>query len=104
MPSSVFQGAHHANLSRQRTGSYAKVIADSRRVRWDIEDDVLRGRRFDLSKPCLSGLSLAGGLPFLQRGDRRYASPSGLKDRTRLASLLASISFLLSLLLTGLRQ
>jgi hypothetical protein len=54
------------------TDSYAKVIADSKRVRWDIEDDVLRGRRLDLSKPVqASGLSLADDLPFLQRGDRR---------------------------------
>lgn len=57
------------------TDSYAKVIANSKRVRWDIEDDVLRGRRFDLSKPFLpSGLSLAGDLPFLQIGDRRLFS------------------------------
>jgi hypothetical protein len=33
------------------TDLYAKVIANSKRVRWDIEDDVLRARRFDLSKP-----------------------------------------------------
>ena len=35
--------------------AYAKVIANSKRVRWDIEDDVVRGRRFDLSKPFLPG-------------------------------------------------
>ena len=57
------------------TDSYAKVIANSRRVRWSIEDDVVRGRRFDLSKPFLpSGLSLAGELPFLRDGDRRLFS------------------------------
>lgn len=56
------------------TDSYAKVIANSKRVRWDIED-VLRGRRFDLGKPFLpSGLSLAGELPFLRDGDRRLFS------------------------------
>ena len=45
------------------TDSYAKVIANSKRVRWGIEADVVRGRRFDLSKPFLpSGLSLAGEL------------------------------------------
>jgi hypothetical protein len=55
--------------------SYAKVIANSKRVRWDIEDDVLRGRRFDFSKSFLpSGLSLAGELPFLGDGDRRLFS------------------------------
>jgi hypothetical protein len=57
------------------TDSYAKVIANSKRVRWDIEDDVLRGRRFDLSKPFLpSGLSLVSELPFLSDGDRRLFS------------------------------
>lgn len=55
--------------------SYAKVIANSKRVRWDIESDVLRGRRFDLSKPFLpGGLSLAGELPFLREEDRRLFS------------------------------
>jgi len=55
--------------------SYAKVLANSKRVRWDIEDDVLRGRRFDLSKPFLpSGLSLVGELAFLHVDDRRLFS------------------------------
>ena len=55
--------------------AYAKVIANSKRVRWDIEDDVVRGRRFDLSKPFLpGGLSLAGELPFLQGADSRVFS------------------------------
>jgi hypothetical protein len=57
------------------TDSYAKVVANSKRVRWDIEHDVLRGRRFDLSKPFLpGGLSLVGELSFLQDGDRRLVS------------------------------
>jgi len=57
------------------TRSYAKVIANSKRVRWDIEDDVLRARRLDLSKPFLpSGLSLADDLPHLERDDRRLFS------------------------------
>jgi hypothetical protein len=61
--------------SSVNTDSYAKVIANSKRVRWDIEDDVLRGRCFDLSKPFLpSGLSLANELPFLRGGDRRLFS------------------------------
>ena len=57
------------------TAAYAKVIANSKRVRWDIDTDVLRGRRFDLSKPFLpSGLSLADELPFLGVADRRLFS------------------------------
>ncbi len=57
------------------TDSYAKVIANSKRVRWDIEDDVLRGRRFDLSKPFLpAGLSLVDELPVVRGDDRRLFS------------------------------
>jgi hypothetical protein len=80
------------------TDSYAKVIANSKRVRWDIEDDVLRGRRFDLSKPFLpGGLSLAGDLPFLRGEDRRlfsqiqgrsYAYIFGLVERFISAKML----------------
>ena len=80
------------------TDSYAKVIANSKRVRWDIEGDVLRGRRFDLSKPFLpSGLSLAGELPFLNADGRRlfsqvqgrsYAYIFGLVERFISAKML----------------
>jgi hypothetical protein len=57
------------------TDSYAKVIHNSKRVRWDIEGDVLRGRRFDLSKPFLpAGLSLVDELGYMQLGDRRLFS------------------------------
>jgi hypothetical protein len=81
-----------------RTDSYSQVIANSKRVRWDIEHDVLRGRRFDLSKPFLpSGLSLAGELPFLDREDRRlfsqvqgrsYATIFGMVERFISAKML----------------
>jgi hypothetical protein len=80
------------------TDSYAKVIANSKRVRWDIEADVVRGRRFDLSKPFLpSGLSLADEVPFLAEGDRRlfsqiqgrsYAYIFGLVERFISAKML----------------
>ena len=57
------------------TALYAKAIENSKRVRWDIEQDVLRGRRFDLGKPFLpGGLSLVGELSFLQEEDRRFFS------------------------------
>jgi hypothetical protein len=54
---------------------YAKVIANSKRVRWDIDDDVIRGRRFDLDKPFLpASLSLVDELRFLTPDDRRLLS------------------------------
>ena len=54
---------------------YAKVIANSKRVRWDIDRDVIRGRRFDLDKPFLpAGLSLVTELDFLTPDDQRLLS------------------------------
>jgi hypothetical protein len=57
------------------TDRYARVIEVSKRVRWEIERDVIRGRRFDYSKTFLpSGLSLANELPFLTPADKRLFS------------------------------
>jgi hypothetical protein len=54
---------------------YAKVIEVSRRVRWEIERDVIRGRRLDYTKPFLpAGLSLVDELDFLNAADRRLLS------------------------------
>ena len=54
---------------------YARVIEISKRVRWDIENDVLRGRRFDLSRSFLpASLSLVQELPFLREEERRLFS------------------------------
>jgi hypothetical protein len=59
----------------QTTARYAKVIDVSKRVRWDIERDVIRGRRFDLNKTFLpSGLSLVNELPFLDTAQKRLLS------------------------------
>ena len=42
---------------------YAKVIEVSKRVRWEIERDLIRGRGFDYTKSFLpSGLSLVDEL------------------------------------------
>ena len=62
---------------------YAKIIANSKRVRWDIDRDVIRGRRFDLDKPFLpAGLSLVNELDFLTPDDQRAAEPgAGAKLR-----------------------
>jgi hypothetical protein len=57
------------------TNRYARVIEVSKRVRWEIDRDVLRGRRFDYAKTFLpDGLSLAGELDFLSPDDRRLFS------------------------------
>jgi len=54
---------------------YAKCIEVSKRIRWDIDRDVIRGRKFDVSKKFLpDGLSMAGTLEFLGAGERRLVS------------------------------
>jgi hypothetical protein len=57
------------------TARYAKTIEVSRRIRWDIDRDVIRGREFDLAQTFLpDGLSLASELPFLSPEQRRFFS------------------------------
>ena len=57
------------------TERYARVIEVSKRVRWEIERDVIRGRRFDYTKTFMpSGLSLVNELAFLSPADKRLFS------------------------------
>ena len=57
------------------TERYARVIEVSKRVRWEMERDVIRGRRFDYGKTFMpDGLSLANELPFLSTADHRLMS------------------------------
>ena len=70
---------------------YATCIEASKRIRWDIDRDVLRGRHFDTSKKFLpDGLSKLKGLTFLgademrllsQIQGRSYANIFGLVER-----------------------
>lgn len=54
---------------------YARTIEASKRIRWDIDRDVIRGRTFDLSHTFLpDGLSLADELPFLTPAEHRFLS------------------------------
>jgi hypothetical protein len=54
---------------------YAKVIEVSKRVRWEIDRDLIRGRGFDYTKTFLpSGLSLVDELAFLDAADKRLLS------------------------------
>ncbi len=57
------------------TEQYAKTIAGSKKIRWDIEKDVLRGRNFDFSKKFLpDGISKVDRLDFLADGEKRFLS------------------------------
>ena len=54
---------------------YARCIEISKRVRWEIERDVIRDRRFDPRDSFLPvGLSLVDRLDFLGPADRRFVS------------------------------
>jgi hypothetical protein len=54
---------------------YARSIKASKRVRWDLEADVIRGRQFDLSQRFLpNGLSKVDELTFLSEAERRLLS------------------------------
>jgi hypothetical protein len=57
------------------TGRYAKCIEVSKRIRWDIDRDVIRGRSFDFGKKFLpDGLSKVAQLPFLSAEEKRLYS------------------------------
>jgi DNA-binding Lrp family transcriptional regulator len=54
---------------------YARSIAASKRVRWEIDRDVIRGRKLDFNKRFLpDGLSKVDRLPFLTATERRMLS------------------------------
>ena len=70
---------------------YARCIDMSKRVRWDIDKDVIRGRRFDTAHKFLpDGLSLADQFTTLSADEKRlmsqiqgrtYANVFGLAER-----------------------
>ncbi len=61
--------------SAVNTQRYAKCIEVSKRIRWDIDRDLIRGREFDFSKKFLpDGLSKVDQLPFLSADQKRFYS------------------------------
>jgi hypothetical protein len=82
-------------LSSER---YARCVAASKRVRWDIEQDVIRGRRFDAAHKFLpDGLSLSNVFTTLSVDEKRivsqiqgrtYANIFGLVERFINAKML----------------
>ncbi len=77
---------------------YAKAVATSKRIRWDIDRDVIRGRAFDFAKKFLpDGLSRVDRMPFLTADEQRllsqiqgrtYANIFGLVERFIAAKVL----------------
>jgi hypothetical protein len=80
------------------SGPYAKCIEASKRVRWDIDRDVLRGRTLDFAKRFLpEGLARISGLEFLSPAERllldhvqgrTYSNMFGLVERFIAAKIL----------------
>lgn len=57
------------------TDRYARCIAASKRIRWDIDEDVIRGRHFNFNQKFLpDGLSKVNSLPFLSNDEKRFFS------------------------------
>ena len=57
------------------TDRYARCIQTSKRVRWDIDKDVIRGRRFDVTHKFLpDGLSLTDVFTTLSADEKRLVS------------------------------
>ena len=64
-----------SQAARQTTSRYAKCIEASKRIRWDIDRDVIRGRQFDFDKKFLpDGLSKVTELTFLRPAEMRFLS------------------------------
>jgi hypothetical protein len=60
---------------RNEIVSYAKCIDISKKVRWDIDKDVIRGREFDFAKKFLpDGISKIDRLDFLTKAEQRFLS------------------------------
>jgi hypothetical protein len=54
---------------------YQRCVESSKRVRWDIEKDIIRGRRFDTAQKFLpDGLSLVREFTSLSPVERRFVS------------------------------
>ena len=76
---------------RADSARYAKAVEVSKRIRWEIDRDVIRQREFDFTKKFLpDGLSFVDRVPFLGADERRllsqiqgrsYANIFGLVER-----------------------
>src|SRR5229473_8293071 len=54
---------------------YARCVESSKRVRWDIDKDVIRGRRFDVAHKFLpDALAMADAFTTLSADEKRFLS------------------------------
>src|SRR5712672_2773251 len=69
------EGRPKMNAITKIADPYARCIQASKRVRWDIDDDVIRGRRFDAAHKFLpDGLSLADAFTTLSADEKQFVS------------------------------
>src|SRR5689334_8854258 len=88
IPMLAMQSTHQPHVDSAR---YAKTVEVSKRIRWEIERDVIRGRKFDFTRRFLpDGLSKVDRLKFLTADEQRllsqiqgrtYANIFGLVER-----------------------
>ena len=65
----------HVTQHSTDSARYAKCVEVSKRIRWETDRDVIRGRQFDFGKTFLpDGLSKVAQLPFLSVSEKRLFS------------------------------
>jgi len=65
----------NAVISSTTSTPYLRAVAASKRARWELDHDVLRGRSLDQEHKYLpDGLSLANSLDFLDPSEQRFMS------------------------------
>ena len=75
MPNAMLRMDARPDDAAVETERYARCIKASKKVRWDIDADVIRGRDFDFSQTFLPpGLSQVDRLAFLGEAERRRLS------------------------------
>lgn len=65
----------NAQVEMQDVDRYSKCIQVSKRIRWDIDADVIRGREFDFNMTFLpDGVSKISSMDFLNENEARFMS------------------------------
>jgi hypothetical protein len=79
----------HVSQHVIETARYAKCVEVSKRIRWDTDRDVIRGRDFDFGRKFLpDGLSKVAQLPFLGAHEQRLYSQLQGRTYTKMFALV----------------
>ena len=86
---------------RSTTQRYATCIEASKRIRWDIDRDVFRGRQFDFGKKFLpdglskAGIEIADRMPLetpINADNRRYMTAKATRGGHKLGHVIAALA------------